>query len=445
MIRLKEYITFNDIISEELLNLFNELDNSTYSDTLITESLLVDFIFETTENVADKNTKFITNVVIKLRPVVLSFNKWAKTLDNNENSNETIKQLVKEKNDELVKKYNEFINKWFGGEAKKILGLDNEKEISTKDITNIRKKGLSNNTEAYKEDDSSHIGNKTIEEILNYKTTADTEIKKKIGEIKKSELEENKKKLAKQLKDEELKKIANKLNDGYKEIEDKISDFKDDCPSADKSIETFNIHLSLLKMKYTEDCIINAKDVNDANEKLKEFIENKDALLKDIQDAWDDLDSWVQKQKELEQNATDNAAEVPEEVQQVADTETHIIQDALVKAIAQKLNIDVTLLGKVFVKIEQSLLKANDKTEKQAKNIAQTDDNDAYIGLNLMTLGALGTKGLQNRSKVVSTFCAGIKTLIEKQQYNKLFEQKTKEKTKQKTKQESEQKTKENK
>lgn len=430
MIRLKEYITFNDIISEELLNLFNELDNSTYSDTLITESLLVDFIFETTENVADKNTKFITNVVIKLRPVVLSFNKWAKTLDNDENSNETIKQLVKEKNDELVKKYNEFINKWFSGEAKKILGLDNEKEISAKDITNIRKKGLSNNTEAYKEDDSSHIGNKTIEEILNYKTTVDTEIKKKIGEIKKSELEENKKKLAKQLKDEELKKIANKLNDGYKEIEDKISDFKDDCPSADKSIETFNMHLSLLKMKYTEDCIINAKDVNDANEKLKEFNTDKDALLKDIQNAWDDLDSWVQKQKELERNATDNAAEVPEEAQQVADTETHIIQDALVKAIAQKLNIDVTLLGKVFVKIEQSLLKANDKTEKQAKNIAQTDDNDAYIGLNLMTLGALGTKGLQNRSKVVSTFCAGIKTLIEKQQYNKLFEQKPKEKNK---------------
>ena len=81
----------------------------------------------------------------------------------------------------------------------------------------------------------------------------------------------------------------------------------------------------------------------------------------------------------------------------------------------------------MFVKIEQNLLKANDKTEKQAKNIAKTDDNDAYIGLNLMTLGALGTKGLQNRHKVVSTFCAGIKTLIEKQQYNKLFEQKPKE------------------
>ena len=258
-----------------------------------------------------------------------------------------------------------------------------------------------------KKDDSSHIGNKTIEEILNYKTTVDTEIKKKIGEIKKSELEENKKKLAKQLKDEELKKIANKLNDGYKEIEDKISDFKDDCPSADKSIETFNMHLSLLKMKYTEDCIINAKDVNGANEKLKEFIENKDALLKDIQNAWDDLDSWEQKQKELERNAADNNAEVPEEVQQVADTETHIIQDALVKAIAQKLNIDVTLLGKVFVKIEQSLLKANDKTEKQAKNIAQTDDNDAYIGLNLMTLGALGTKGYHPAQVTDQDKCIG--------------------------------------
>lgn len=427
MIRLKEYIAFNDIISEELLNLFDELDNSTYSDTLITENLLADFIFETTENVGDKNTKFITNVIIKLRPVVLSFNKWAKTLDKNENSNETIKQLVKEKNDELVKKYNEFINKWFSGEAKKILGLDNEKEISAKDIENIRKKGLANNTEAFKEDDSSHIGNKTIEEILNYKTTVDTEIKKKIGEIKKSKLEENEKKIDKQLKDDELKKIANELNDGYKEIEDKISDFKDDCPSISIEKFNFNMRLSLLKMEYTEECIINAKDVKDAQKKLKEFKNDKDNLLQEIQNEWDTIDSLVQQQKKDEQEAADNAAEVPEEVKQVADTETHIIQDALVKAIAQKLNIDVKLLGKVFVKIEQSLLDANDKTEKQAKNIAQTDDNDAYIGLNLMTLGALGTKGLQNRSKVVSTFCAGIKTLIKNQQYDKLFEQKTEE------------------
>ena len=53
MIRLKEYITFNDIISEDLLNLFEELDNRTYSDTLITESLLVDFILLFVEEVAD--------------------------------------------------------------------------------------------------------------------------------------------------------------------------------------------------------------------------------------------------------------------------------------------------------------------------------------------------------------------------------------------------------
>lgn len=431
MIRLKEYITFNDIISEDLLNLFEELDNSTYSDTLITESLLVDFIFETVENNSLKNTKFITNVVFKLRPVVLSFNKWAQTLDKNENSNETIKQLVKKKNDELVKQYNDFIKKWFTANAnlnpKEILGLNNENEISADEINNIGNKGLANNIEAYKNDPESHAGNKTIEEILNYKTAADNEIKKKIGEIKKSELEENKKKLEKQLKDEELKKIANELNDGYKKIEDKIGYFKDDCPDADKSIETFNMQLSLLKMEYTEDCIINAKDINDAKKKRDEFIKDKNALLQDIQKAWDDLDSQEQTQKEATQKAADNAAEVPEEVKQVADTETHIIQDALVKTIAQKLNIDVKLLGKVFVKIEQSLLKANNKTEKQAKNIANTDDNDAYIGLNLMTLGALGTKGLQNRHKVVSTFCAGIKTLIEKQQYNKLFEQKPKE------------------
>ena len=158
-----------------------------------------------------------------------------------------------------------------------------------------------------------------------------------------------------------------------------------------------------------------------------EFIKDKNELLQNIKKTWDDLDSQEQEAKEANQKAADNATEVPEEVKQVADTETHIIQDALVKSIAQKLNIDIKLLGKVFVKIEQNLLKANDKTEKQAKNIAQTDDNDAYIGLNLMTLGALGTKGLQNRHKVVSTFCAGIKTLIEKQQYNKLFEQKPKE------------------
>ena len=431
MIRLKEYITFNDIISKDLLNLFEELDNSTYSDTLITESLLVDFIFETVENNSLKNTKFITNVVIKLRPVILSFNKWAQTLDKNENSNETIKQLVKEKNNELVKQYNDFIKKWFTANAninpKEILGLNNENEISADDINKIRNNGLTNNAEAYKNDPESHAGNKTIEEILNYKTTTDNEIKKKIDEIKKSELEENKKKLEKQVKDEELKKIANELNDGYKEIEDKIGNFKDDCPSANKSIETFNMQLSLLKMEYTEDCIINAKDINDAKKKRNEFIKDKNALLQDIQKEWDDLDSLEQTQKEAEQDAANNAAEVPEEVQQVADTETHIIQDALVNTIAKKLNIDVKLLGKVFVKIEQSLLKANDKTEKQAKNIAQTDDNDAYIGLNLMTLGALGTKGLQNRSKVISTFCAGIKTLNEKQQYNKLFEQKPKE------------------
>lgn len=430
MIRLKEYITFNDIISEDLLNLFEELDNSTYSDTLITESLLVDFIFETVENNSLKNTKFITNVVIKLRPVILSFNKWAHTLDKNENSNETIKQLVKEKNDELVKQYNDFIKKWFTASAnvnpKEILGLNNENQISADDINKIRNEGLTNNTEAYKNDPESHAGNKTIEEILNYKTAADNEIKKKIGEIKKK-LEENKKKLEKQLKDKDLKEIANELNDGYKEIEDKIGDFKDDCTSADNHIETFNSQLSSLKMKYTEDCIINAKDVNDAKKKHEEFIKDKNELLQNIKKTWDDLDSQEQEAKEANQKAADNAAEVPEEVKQVADTETHIIQDALLKSIAQKLNIDIKLLGKVFVKIEQNLLKANDKTEKQAKNIAKTDDNDAYIGLNLMTLGALGTKGLQNRHKVVSTFCAGIKTLIEKQQYNKLFEQKPKE------------------
>lgn len=425
MIRLKEYMTFNDIISEELLNLFDELDNSTYSDTLITESLLVDFIFETTENVGDKNTKFITNVLIKLRPVVLNFNKWAKILDNNENSNESIKQLVKEKNDELVKKYNEFINKWFSGEAKKILSLDNEKEISSKNINNIRKKGLANNTEAFKDNPESHAGNKTIEEILKYKTTVDNEIKKKIGEIKKSELEEKEKKLNKQLKDDELKKIANKLKDGYKEIEDKISNFKDDCPSISIENFNFNMRLSLLKMEYTEECIINAKDVTDAEKKLDEFNTDKDNILQDIQTEWDKIDKLVQIQKEDEEKR--NAAEVPEEVEQVADTETHIIKDALVNAIAQKLNIDVKLLGKVFVKIEQSLLEANKNTKTQAKNIAQTDDNDAYIGLNLMTLGALGTKGLQNRPNVISAFCREIKTLIEKQQYDKLFEQKPEE------------------
>lgn len=424
MITLNEYLN-RPIITQELFDIFEEFINSTYNENVLCESLLADFIFETVKENALKNTKFITNILIKLRPVVLSFNKWAKTLDKNENSNETIKQLVKEKNDELVKQYNELIDKWFtvNGHVnpKKILGLDNEKEISTKDIDKIKNKGIANNTEAYKDDTESHAGNKTIEKILNYKTTIDNEIKKKIGEIKKSEVEELNKKLEKQSKDEKLKEIVNKLIDGYKEIEDKISDFKDDCPSADKSIETFNNRLSLLKLEYTEDCIINAKDVNDANEKLKEFNKNVDWLLADIQKEWNDLDSWVKNQKELEQDAADNAAEVPEEVQQTAETESDIIKNELVKKVASEVNIDVVALGKLYVQITKQLSKQNKLTKEMLATIANTNDNNAIIGLNLMLLGAVTTQNLPNRSKIISEYCSVIQKSIEKKNYDKIF------------------------
>ena len=433
MITLNEYL-YRPIITQELVDIFEEFINSTYNENVLYESLLVDFIFETTENVTDKNIEFITNVVIKLRPVVLNFNKWANSLNNDKNSNETIKQLVNEKNKELEEKYNEFINKWFKNsadvDAKKILGLDNEKEISTDDIKKIKDNGLANNKEGFNGNSEPHVGNKTIEEILNYKTTADTEIKKKFAEIKKSELEENKKKGDKQLKDEKFKEIAKKLNDGYKEIEDKISGFKDDCPSADKSIETFNMQLSLLKLKYTEKCIINAKDVNDATKKLEEFNKNKDALLKDIQDAWDDLDSWVQKQKELERNATDNAAEVPEEVQQTAETESDIIKNDLVKKVASEVNIDVESLGKLYVQITKQLSESNDLTKKMVASIANTNDNDAIIGLNLMLLGAVTTKNLPNRSKIISQYCSIIQKSIETNKYDKIFDKSTKKESK---------------
>jgi hypothetical protein len=417
MITLQNYIIFKDIISDKLIESFNKLDNSTYSDNLINENLLEELLVE-----AEKDTKndIEADNIIYIGVEITNCQTLYKTIsdiktDENKGDIEGILSNLEKEYDGILKKVT-FKDKKIPDECKITNNINNNIDVLD-EIENNSKMGeiigdlrslsekITNTITKLKEKSSDD----NVELKDEVKTNDNTkEISDKVAELQKSFDD----------KVEEVNKFINKSKD--KKFKESILDALDGIKGV---YEYFfgNIQVNTIK-KY-----INHKDYNRANEYLKSTLEpytNKQ--IKQLDELITSIKTELAFAKDKDNDNDNN--DTPEEIQKSAENEVKILKEGIIKTIAQKINVNVKDLGKTFINIVQSLRDNGKKDPAQAvENIANNQNSDAMIGINLMLLGGLATKNAQNRAKIIYVYCSLIAKAIEEQKYNKLFEQKPEE------------------
>lgn len=425
MITLNEYL-HRPIITQELLDIFEEFINSTYNENVLCESLL----FEgkganRTKKRIETVTEFFTSLLSVRRQIIF-------TLDHLDDIiNDNIRKDVKTEYIKYADEYNKFFIDYVKDTKEitptKLLRTDNKNEIKEEDITKIINAFSKDLYKLVKnvEDKGNIELNEFMDKITEFDYKTEQRIEKSEEKRKAKEFADAMSASAK--KDNKLEKILKDYAAAVDEWEtklDNLEEWKNGSGAAEykEQIAVFN--------QVKINTII---DIKQGNEKaLKNFIKKKNEyceyisnIIKKLEGEEQTLQNALQKRAEAAAESSEDAAVTPE-VQQTAETESDIIKNELVKRVASEVNIDVVALGKLYVQVTKQLSKQNKLTKEMVKSIANTNDNDAIIGLNLMLLGAVTTKNLQNRSKIISEYCSVIQKSIETNNYDKIFDKASK-------------------
>lgn len=426
MITLNEYL-YRPIITQELFDIFEEFINSTYNENVLCESLL----FEGKEK-REKQLNAVIDFLKALLSVRRQINDRLEHLDDIINDN--IRKDVETQYHKYADEYNKLFPKYVKDNKEisptKLLKTDNKNEITQKEIVKIAQ-SLSSDFSKFINKDGEHEGynelNKFADTIAEFENTIEKRVEKSEEKRKAKEAAEELVKRA--AKEEKLKQLLNDYNKAVEEWQGKLDNLKE-WKSWNKNIgNEYKEQLAILSQVKASTTI----DIEKGNEKaLKTFINKKNEYCEYISNIIKNLEEEENALNDEQQKMADAAAETPEdaevtpEVKQTAETEENIIKNALVKKVASEVNIDVVSLGKLYVQITKQLSESNKLTKEMVDTIANTNDDDAIIGLNLMLLGAVTTKNLPNRAKIISEYCTIIQKSIEQKKYDKIFNKQSK-------------------
>lgn len=415
MITLNEYLN-RPIITQELVDIFEEFINSTYNENVLCENLISEAEKGSKNDSEEDNIIYIGIEIINCQTQYNIIND-SKSDENKDDIDTFLSNLEKEYNKILSKVT--FKDKKIPDEFKITNNIDNDKNALDK-IENNPKMG---------------------EIIADFRSLSD-KIKNTIKNLKEKSSDDNNEELKDGVKTndntkeiaDKVKKLQKSFNDKLKEVNNFINKLKDkeikkSFLSTPDSIKTTYEYYNNIQVN-TVKRYINDKQYDKANEYVKDSLEPYTSKrIKQLDDLITTIKTeleFANNNKSDNENETSEDAKVTPEVKQTAETETNIIKNALVKKVASEVNIDIVSLGKLYVQITKQLSKSNKLTKEMVDTIANTNDDDAIIGLNLMLLGAVTTKNLPNRAKIISEYCSIIQQSIKKKNYDKIFNKQSK-------------------
>lgn len=415
MITLNEYLN-RPTITQELVDIFEEFINSTYNENVLCENLISEAEKDSKNDSEADNIIYIGIEIINCQTQYNIIND-SKSDENKDDIDTILSNLEKEYNKILSKVT--FKDKKIPDEFKITNNIDNDKNALDK-IENNPKMG---------------------EIIADFRSLSD-KIKNTSKKLKEKSSDDNNEELKDGVKTndntkeiaDKVKKLQKSFNDKLKEVNNFINKLKDkeikkSFLSTPDSIKTTYEYYNNIQVN-TVKRYINNKQYDKANEYVKDSLEPYTSKrIKQLDDLITTIKTeleFANNNKSDNENETSEDAKVTPEVKQTAETETNIIKNALVKKVASEVNIDIVSLGKLYVQITKQLSKSNKLTKEMVDTIANTNDDDAIIGLNLMLLGAVTTKNLPNRAKIISEYCSIIQQSIEKKNYDKIFNKQSK-------------------
>lgn len=426
MIQLYEFINKQKTsiqLTDELIESFNRLMNSTYDDCIINESL----VFENKGDIISGAYKEFINALISVKDrirIVLERIKNKQIPDVN------ISRDYETKYKEFGNEYNSIIEKYFGTVntkdksdktgAKRIdlLSTTNNNELSKEDIkiiidtlvphTKALSAQLGTSVINKKEKTEQHIGFKELNALVDKMSEFDNTIE---GRIEKSDAKRAAKEAAKKLKekqknDDNIKKVVGE----YKKISDEW-DRKLDELNEWQNGEGAKLYSSEFKI-YTITKENYLTKINNGDKKALEYFKNaKDVSINIIK-------QFIKKQEELQQNIEDadietTDSETPQYIKTCEETLSKLVNDNIIKTVASSkaVNKDVKEFATHYVNIVKFLcLDGQDEQNKSVgEEIANIKDNNTVIGLQLMLMGAIALNNSTSLLDITKNIAKSIK------------------------------------
>ena len=434
MIQLYEFINKQKTsiqLTDELIESFNRLMNSTYNDCIINES----FVFENNSDIISGAYKEFINALISVKDrirIVLERIKNKQIPDVN------ISRDYETKYNEFGNEYNSIIEKYFGtvntkdksdkiGDKRiKLLSISNSNELSTEDIkliintlvphTKALSAQLGTSVINKKEKTKQHIGFKELNALVDKMAEFDNTIE---GRIEKSDAKRAAKEAAKKLKekqknDDNIKKVVDeykKISDEWDRKLDELNEWQDGEGSKLYSSE-FKIY-TITKENYLT-------KINNGDKKALEYFKNaKDVSINIIK-------QFIKKQEESQQNIKDadieaTDSETPQYIKTCEETLSKLVNDNIIKTVASSkaVNKDVKEFATHYMNIVKFLcLDGQDEQNKSVgEEIANIKDNNTVIGLQLMLMGAIAL----NNSTSLLDITKNIAKSIKSKKYDDVF------------------------
>ena len=447
MIRLINFINNEKLkgsavtITPELADLFNQLEESNF----------INYTDESYEKICESNKGIISNLFSKIKDVFnKNKNEINKELEDTESSNKESSGKKNVKFEDLNKYLEEVKNSYEQAEIE-----DEDYNKTKEEIVNQLDKMIS-----YYENRKQVLNglNKQLEEVQKFVDMPESNVDentydqfyKSFGYITdkfndfancvslrfinynnseiKGKLEEQNKKI-KEL-DEQYNEVLNELNKLKKEDSKEIEN---------KRREKLNAEKAITNAKQDKKNYINNKNISGTLpyfSNLVEFFTNEiyhntvNDMCRTYNDTYQNITQKGGSTSDVDSVVVPDDTKVNTQTEETVEKIEGAISNSLVKQVAKDVNIDTQLLGQTFFKVADQCSKSNDKTRNTLKQLNSTKDSNAIVGMTLMVLGALATKGVEDRESVISKYCVKIANSIEHKKFNKAFKPKKNEETK---------------
>lgn len=420
MIKLHQYIfnkKSNIILSNELLESFNKLMNSTYSEDILFENL----IFEgSTNKKKERMVKATTEFINALESVKNQIRIVIKSLNNIADVN--IKKDYEKQYIEFGNTYNELIKKYFNDnkeiKASDLLSTHNDIALTTQQITKIINSSKELINKNFDADNNKHKGFTELDELTDKIANFDVNIQKR---IEKSDEKRKAKEAAQELK-EKIKKEENikKITDEYKKLENewetKLNNLEEWKTGTGNKL--YNSELQFFTIaKYNFVTSLNNNDKN----ALNNFKKNKDESVKLIDEFIKKMDEQETNSNKVNSDDIKNDNNEPYYIKELIEIEKNALNDTLIKSIANTpiINKNLNDISTVYINIIKFLGQEdqNEQNKAFAESIATIKDNNAVVGLNLILLGAIAL----NNEKTILGINKPIIDNIKNKKYDNAF------------------------